>query len=115
MKPPERAGTALRSAYFIAIQEQSWPALGVVGLIGRGRGPRPRESRPGGLEASCDAAEQLGVGASGGKRDAHPRRGLGDAGCDLDQVQPQGGELRTRQVPRIRGLLNRRRQRQSNR
>ncbi len=45
------------------------------------------------VAAACDATEQLGFGAGAGERDADPRRGLGDAPGDLEQAQPQGGEL----------------------
>ena len=64
--------------------------MGLGALLGR----QPRSSRPGGLQAACDAAEQFGFGASGGEADADPGGGLGDAPGDLDQPHAQGGELR---------------------
>ncbi len=45
------------------------------------------------LEAAGDPAEQRSLRAGGGKRDAHPRGGLGDAGGNLEQAQAQGREL----------------------
>ena len=51
----------------------------------------PRPSGSAELQAVGDHAEQRGLGAAGGKRDAHPCGGLGDAGGDLEQAQR--GEL----------------------
>ena len=53
----------------------------------------PRQSRSGGLQAVRETGEQLCLRVAGGKRDAHAGGSLGDAGCDLDQAHPQGGEL----------------------
>ncbi len=68
--------------------------LGVgVGETGRIRGRWPRRLWPGELEAACDATEQLGFAAGAGERDADRCRRLDDAPSDLEQAQPQGGEL----------------------
>ena len=44
-------------------------------------------------EGIRQAAEQRGFRACGGERDAHPRCGLGDAGCQLQKPQVESGEL----------------------
>ena len=56
--------------------------MGLEWLLGR----QPRASRPGRLQATCDAAEQLGLWAGSSERDADPCRGLGDPSGDLDQA-----------------------------
>jgi hypothetical protein len=53
----------------------------------------PRRSRAGGLETAREAGEQRRLGMRGGKGEAHPACGFDDAGGDLDQAYPQGGEL----------------------
>lgn len=59
-----------------------------------GPGARARRSRSCGLQAAGDAAEQSGFGAGRSESDAHTGGGLCYAGCDLEQPQTQGGELR---------------------
>ncbi len=53
----------------------------------------PRPSGSAELQAVGDPAEQRGFRTGGGKRDAHPRRGLGDAGGNFEQAQAQRDEL----------------------
>ena len=53
----------------------------------------PRCSWPGWVEAAGEAAEQHRLRAGGGEGDADFSGSLDDPARDLEQVQPEGGEL----------------------
>ena len=61
-----------------------------MGLVG---GLTPRGSWHAGPDRACQVAEEDGVRAGGGEGDTHPAGGFGDAGGDLQEPEPDGGEL----------------------
>ena len=69
-----------------------WNALGVGGMWLAGAS-RPRGSWSGGLQGDGDRAEQVGFGTGGGEGQADARDGFDDAGPELEEVEPEGGEL----------------------
>ena len=66
-------------------------AGGLRDVASLGHKPRPSGSRR--QTATHQSSEQIRLWAGGGEGDADPGGGLGDTGADLDQMQPQGGEL----------------------
>lgn len=63
--------------------------------MGRGSGlaVRPRLLCRRGVKCLGNLPEHIGVGTSAGEGDADAAGGFDDAGCELDQPQPDGGEL----------------------
>ena len=68
-----------------------WSAL--EGRERVGRGLTPRGSGRGRPDRPRQVAEEDGVGAGAGEGDAHPAGGLGDAGGDLQEPEPDRREF----------------------
>ena len=68
---------------------------------GGGRGFFARSFRGRGLRGRRQATEQIGLGAAGGESETDAACGFDDAGCDLDQPQPQGRELGVGEIARF--------------
>ena len=81
-----------RRACFIAISVQRCWALGLVRRGGFGA-DGPGGHGPASWRLRATPRNNSASGQAAGKRDADPCRRLGDASCDLEQAQPQGGEL----------------------
>ena len=58
----------------------------------------PRALWSGGLQRDGDPAEQIGLWAGGGEGQTDARDGLDDAGAELEEPEPQGGELGVAEV-----------------
>jgi hypothetical protein len=69
-----------------------WNALEVGGmrLVGASR---PRGSWSGGLQGDGDSADQRGLRTGGGEGQPDARDGFDDAGPELEELEPEGGEL----------------------
>jgi hypothetical protein len=53
----------------------------------------PRGSWSGGLQRDGDPLEQFGFGAGGGEGQLDARDGFDGAGPELEELEPEGGEL----------------------
>src|SRR5680860_130907 len=80
------------AAFSPLLESDLWNAFEVGGMRLAGAS-RPHGSWSGGLQGDGDAAEQFGFGTGGGEGQTDARGGFDDAGPELEEVEPEGGEL----------------------
>ncbi len=76
--------------------------IAALGVCGRGLAGRSWLRCSGSGEGGGEVADQRRLGAGGGEGEADARHGLDDAGAELQQPEPQRGELSDGEGIRLR-------------